>query len=294
MAAFAKAAFNASNYATFRPSYPQTVFSTVLAYHRGPKSLALDLGCGHGLISRELSSSFTHVIGTDPSAAMVAQAQSTSSKYPNVEFKEGNAEDLSDIKDGSLDMVVAGQAAHWFNYSKVWPELNKKVRKGGTLAWWGYKDNYFVDYPTATKILDHYCYASETMGPYWEQPGRSILRDLYRAIVPPKQDWEDIQRVEYQPKTEGKGSGEGEVLMEKKLKLGEVEGYLRTFSSFHTWASEHPERKPRKDGGEGDIVDEMFDEMLEAEPDWRAKGENWRDFEVENEWGSIILLARKK
>lgn len=294
MATFAKAAFNASNYATFRPSYPQAVFSTVLAYHRGPKSLALDLGCGHGLISRELSSSFTRVLGTDPSAAMITQARSTSSEYPNVEFKQGNAEDLSDIKDGSLDMVVAGQAAHWFDYSKVWPELSKKVRRGGTLAWWGYKDNYFVDYPTATKILDHYCYGPDTMGPYWEQPGRNILRELYKDIVPPEQDWEDVRRIEYQPKTEGKGSGDGEVLMQKKLKLGEMEGYTRTFSSFHTWAHEHPEQKPRKDGGEGDIVDEMFDKMLEAEPDWRAKGENWRDFEVENEWGSVILLARKK
>jgi len=294
MATFAKAAFNASNYATFRPSYPPKVFTTVLSYHRGPKNLALDLGCGHGLISRELSSSFTHVLGTDPSPVMVTQAQSSSTKYTNVEFKQGTAEDLSEIKDGSLDMVVAGQAAHWFDYSKVWPELRKKVRQGGTLAWWGYKDNYFVDYPVATKILDHYCYDESTMGPFWEQPGRSILRDLYHAIRLPQDDWEDIQRIKYQPKTEGKGSGKGEVLMQRRLKLGEVEGYARTFSSFHNWAAEHPDRKARKDGGEGDIVDEMFDKMIEAEPDWKKQGDKWRDFEVENEWGSIILLARKK
>jgi hypothetical protein len=56
----------------------------------------------------------------------------------------------------------------------------------------------------------------------------------------------------------------------------------------------HEGVKSREDGGEGDIVDEMFDKMLEAEPEWRAMGERWRDFEVESEWGSVILLARRK
>ena len=46
--------------------------------------------------------------------------------------------------------------------------------------------------------------------------------------------------------------------------------------------------------GEGDIIDEMFDKMLEAEPEWKKAGEGWRDVEVENEWGSVILLARRK
>ncbi len=52
--------------------------------------------------------------------------------------------------------------------------------------------------------------------------------------------------------------------------------------------------KSRKDGGEGDVVDEMFDEMREVEPEWKAAGEGWRDVELENEWGSVILMARRK
>ena len=112
-------------------------------------------------------------------------------------------------------MVVAGQAAHWFDYGKVWPELSRTVRRGGTLAFWGYKDNVFVEHPAASKVLDRYCYGEGTMGPYWEQPGRGILRDLYRVVVPPEGEWE-------------------------------------------------------------------------------AAGEKWRDVEVENEWGSVILLARRK
>ena len=151
-----------------------------------------------------------------------------------------------------------------------------------------------VDYPAATKILDRYCYGPETMGPFWEQPGRNILRDKYEAIVPPPEDWQDIERIEYEPSTSGSGSGQGTVLMHNKAKLGEIEGYARTFSAYHNWMAQHPEEKARKDGGHGDIVDEMFDKMIESEPEWKAQGENWRDFLVENEWGSVILLARKK
>jgi hypothetical protein len=228
--------------------------------------------------------------------SMITQAKSTtaSHEYPNVDFKQASAENLDFIKDGTLDMVVAGQAAHWFDYEKVWPELARKTRSGGTLAFWGYKDNLFVDYPKATKVFDHYCYSANTMGPFWEQPGRSILRDLYHKITPPSSDWESVERIEYEPGTSGPRSGTGEVLMHRKLKLGEVEGYARTFSSYHNWMAQHPEQKAYKDGGNGDIVDEMFEKMIEAEPDWKETGDKWRDFELENEWGSIILLARKK
>ena len=291
---FRKASFSATGYATFRPSYPLKLFSTVLSYHRGPKSFVLDLGCGHGLISRELSSFFTSVLGTDPSAVMVTQARSIPSNSSNITFKQGTAEDLSELSNGSLDLVVSGQAAHWFDYSKVWLELKKKVRAGGTLAFWGYKDPVFVDYPSATKVFDYYCYGLDTMGPFWEQPGRSIVRDKYQTIVPPSEDWLDVERIEYEPGMKGSESGKGTVLMHKKAKLGEIEGYVRTFSSYHNWMAQHSEQKAKKDGGEGDIVDEMFEKMLEAEPKWKAEGERWKDIENENEWGSVILLARRR
>lgn len=132
------------------------------------------------------------------------------------------------------------------------------------------------------------------MGMYWEQPGRQILRDKYKDFVPPGSDWEDVKRIEYEPGTNGPNSGTGELLMHRNLKLGEMEGYARTFSAYHGWQQAHPDKKSKAEGGSGDVVDRMFGEMLEAEPEWREKGEEWRDFEVECEWGSIILLARRK
>lgn len=268
----------------------------MLGYHRGPKTLCVDLGCGHGSFTRELSSHFTKVVGVDPSAPMVKQATS-STREENVSFYQGNAEDLDSFGDGSIDMIISSQAAHWFDYKKVWPVLQRKMRTGGTLAFLGYKENVFLNHPKATKVLHHYSYepGADHMSPHWEQPGRDILRDSLRTIVPPETDFDDIKRLEYEPKMPNSDEGPlGERVMYKTLKLGEMEGYARTFSAFYGWKAAHPEKKSKAEGGQGDLIDEMLEKMLEAEPEWNTYGSEWRDIEVESEWGSVILLARRK
>ncbi|OBT75435.1 hypothetical protein VF21_05709 [Pseudogymnoascus sp. 05NY08] len=299
MATFAKSSFSASSYASFRPTYSQTFYNTLLRYHHGPTTSLVELGTGHGLIARRLSPTFKHVVATDPSPSMISQARSSivdRPEFSNIDFRQASAESLDDIPSGSVDAVIAGQAAHWFDFAKVWPELSRVVRKEGTVAFWGYKDNIFVEHPKATAILDRYCYAMEEgmMGPHWEQPGRNKLRDLYREIVPPAEEWEGVERREYEPATTGKQKGKGEVVMAKRMTLRDVEGYTRTFSAFINWADANPDRKARQDGGEGDVVDDLFDAMIAAEPKWKEAGENWRDVEVEMEWGSVMLMARKK
>ena len=84
------------------------------------------------------------------------------------EFVQAPAEDLSFLKDASVDLLVAGtrlpslppslslraepnprnvthalthpldaaQAAHWFDWSKMWPEAARVLRKGGSVAFW--------------------------------------------------------------------------------------------------------------------------------------------------------------
>ncbi|KAI1470314.1 S-adenosyl-L-methionine-dependent methyltransferase [Daldinia caldariorum] len=299
MATFARPTFSAKAYAAFRPAYPPSLFRTVLNYHQLPahSGTLLDLGCGHGLIARSLSPHFKSVLAIDPSAGMIAQAKQTTTD-PTVTFRQGGAEDLRFLSDGSVDMAVAGQAAHWFDYGKVWPNLARVVRRGGTVAFWGYKDNVLVGAERATEVMERFVYGSgevapgvEGMGPYWEQPGRSILRDLLRSVHPPDSDWTDVTRLEHEP---GEKGTEETRWLNKKMKLGEVESYLRTFSAYNGWKEAHPEAKSRAEGGEGDVVDIMWDHMIDAVPEWKAKGEQWREIEVENDWGTYILMARRR
>lgn len=289
----------------------------------------LDLGCGHGLISRALAADFDAVIAIDPSRGMVAQAREMT--YPRaaspvprfgekISFRQGSAEDLGFVGDGAVDAAVAGQAAHWFDYGRAWPELARAVRPGGTLAFWGYKDNVLLGAEKATEVMERFVYgfgevarvkktagggdgeeekeevSIEGMGRFWEQPGRSILRDLLRSVVPPERDWTDVTRLEHEP---------GEAIDDKEdkgrrgwlrqtMKLGEVERYTRTFSCYNGWKEAYPELKSREEGGDGDVVDVMWDQMLDAMPEWKAQGERWREIKVVNDWGTHILLARRR
>ncbi len=224
---------------------------------------------------------------------MIEQAKILSSTdYPNVAYRQSAAESLPFLDDSSVDMIVAGQAAHWFDYPRFFPEMQRVVRKSGTLALWGYKDPIFVDYPKATKILNEYAYGmnEQLLGLYWSQPGRSIVQNKLRDIEPPLSGWEDLQRIEYEPETNGPGSGEGTIFLRRKLKLGECMNYIRTWSSVHAWQEKHPDQRKREEVGNGDIVDMMFDEMKSVETDWDRD----QDREVEIEWGSGLLLARRK
>ncbi|KAI0161062.1 S-adenosyl-L-methionine-dependent methyltransferase [Hypoxylon sp. FL1284] len=300
MATFARSTFSAKTYAAFRPSYPPSLFRTVLNYHKRPAEATgtlLDLGCGHGLIARSLKPHFKSVTAIDPSAGMIQQAQQTTSEA-GITFRQGSAEDLDFLDTGSVEMAVAGQAAHWFDYGKVWPNLARVVQPGGTIAFWGYKDNVLLGAEQATRIMEKFVYGTgevapgvQGMGLYWEQPGRNILRDLLRGVRPPEHDWADYAKLEHEP---GEAGPDETRWLTKKMKLGEVEGYTRTFSCFSGWKDAHPEATSRADGGDGDVVDFMWDRMVDAVPEWKAMGEGWREAEVVNDWGTYVLMARRR
>jgi trans-aconitate 3-methyltransferase len=242
-----------------------------------------------------LSGDFNHVIGTDPSQGMISKARDSTSQagLSNIEYHVAGAESLPFISDSSVDLVVAGQSSHWFDYAKVWPELKRILRKGGTMAFWGYRDPVYVGWPKASVILDRVSYGEhpdKALGRYWE-PGRFIVRNLLRDIRPPTDIFAEVARIEYEPNaadaTPKAGSGNPEVAVTKRMTVAQSMDYVRTFSSFHSWQEAHPQAKSRKQGGNGDLVDELYDEIEDVEG-WKNE-----DMTLEMEWGSALILARK-
>lgn len=130
MATFAKATFDAAGYLACRPTYPAHIYNLILSYHTGARNHALDLGCGPGFIALNLAPSFQQVTAIDPSASMIAAAL----QHDKVTYKQGDAEKIP-LPDQSVDLVVAGQAAHWFDHAKSWPELRRVVRPGGSVVY---------------------------------------------------------------------------------------------------------------------------------------------------------------
>jgi len=276
-----------------------------------PPQTLLDLGCGHGLVARELAPHFETVHAIDPSEGMIEQARRLlMSSGPRIHVRQASAEDLAFLPDASVDLVVAGQAAHWFDYRRAWPELARVLRRGGgSLAFWGYKDPVLVGYPATSAVYDRFCYGEgevrpglEGMARFWEYPGRGILRDSFRAVEPPAAEWEDIRRLVWDPDRaradlRGAPPPPEEALWMRKdgLTLAELAGFLRTYSAFNNWKAAHPERKGAEEGGDGDLVDFMMQDMVDAVPEWKARGDGqWRDIEVDAVWGTALLMARRR
>ncbi|KAJ8182501.1 hypothetical protein LV161_006529, partial [Aspergillus fumigatus] len=238
--------------------------------------------------ARELSPHFQRVLASDPSAGMIHEARQLSTGFPNMTFYQARAEECPFAADAQVDLVTAAQSAHWFDYAKLWPEMRRIVRSGGTLAFWGYKDHVLVSDPRATSIINEYAYGQDPwlLGSYWQQPGRSIVQQKLRAVQPPVEDWEDVSRDEYEPGVEG-----GTRFMHARMTLGSMEEYVRTWSSFHAWQRKWPDRIRRAPGNtdqRGDVIDEMMDKIRETEPSFQR--DDWKDVEVDVEWGTLHKL----
>ena len=81
--------------------------------------------------------------------------------------------------------------------------------------------------------------------------------------------------------------------MEQQTTVAQNMEYIRTSSSFHGWQEVHPDRKSKSSGGNGDCIDDLFEEIAEVEDDWK-NDQNWLEKEINVEWGTGLVLARKK
>jgi hypothetical protein len=109
----------AEQYATHRPGYPTHVIKFIVDHHRatgGQTGVLLDLGCGPGNSTRDLSPYFDVVVGADAGAAMIKKAQEmggTTATGAPVQFCECAAEEIDGISGlpyGSVDIITAVSA----------------------------------------------------------------------------------------------------------------------------------------------------------------------------------------
>lgn len=109
-----------SNY-PYRPPYPEAIYEKLLAI--APKrSCLLDIGCGPGKISRQLSRHFEKVIAVDPSRHMIELGQSLEEgRARNLHWIVGFAEDV-DIPDRP-DLIVAAASIHWMDHKRLFARL---------------------------------------------------------------------------------------------------------------------------------------------------------------------------
>lgn len=120
----------ASDYALFRPSYPDAAIDAALAgLPRGAPLVVADIGAGTGISSRLFAARGLRVLAIEPNAAMREGAEPDAS----VTFVDGSAE-ATGLETASVDVVVCAQAFHWFRPTEALAEFRRILKPEGRLV----------------------------------------------------------------------------------------------------------------------------------------------------------------
>jgi len=313
MATFGKATFNAVSYAASRPTYPRALFHHVFGFHGAGVDgarwdTAVDLGCGTGQATIELTP-FKRIFGVDPSAGMVDAARRATASSDavvrghdpdwesgRITYVQSPAESLAFLADESVDLMIAAQAGHWFDWSRMWPEAARVLRKDGTAAIWNYSELRLPKYPTMTPLLSDFFQGTDpltSIGPYWQQPGRSILDD-HLVAIPDACDvvpgaFKDFSRSYFTGGYYPNLSLPQPILMQKRMSWHDLYGYFRTASALHTFLEQHPEDAMRP---EGDIGMRFWRSLLSGAAVQDGVAVQPEE-EVDVEWPLALLLVKK-
>lgn len=122
----------ADAYDRARPSYPKEAAQWLVGKGLVAPSQArvLELGAGTGKLTEQLCGLGHQVVATDPSEPMLRRLRK---RAPQAAAALACAESIP-LMARSVDVVVAGQAFHWFVSDRAIPEIARVLRPGGTLA----------------------------------------------------------------------------------------------------------------------------------------------------------------
>lgn len=122
------------NYIKYRPGYPPGVLQLFRdEMNLTPSSVLADIGSGTGISSRLFLENGNKVYGVEPNAAMRNAATAILKNFPNYKPVEGTAE-YTTLPDGSVNIVFAAQAFHWFEPEKTRVEFKRITADDGFVA----------------------------------------------------------------------------------------------------------------------------------------------------------------
>lgn len=129
------------NYVKYRPGYPAEIIP-LLQTDCGltPDWVIADIGSGTGLMTKLFLTNGNRVFGVEPNAGMRAAGEQALASFPNFVSIVATAE-ATTLPDQSVELIVAGQAFHWFDRAQARAEFQRILRPPGwvVLIWNGFR-----------------------------------------------------------------------------------------------------------------------------------------------------------
>ncbi|MGY1608479.1 class I SAM-dependent methyltransferase [Geodermatophilus sp. SYSU D00700] len=150
---------------------------------------AIDVGCGEGLLTREMRNVVEHVVGVDSDAASVHLARA---QEPGISYLVGDLRALP-FRPETFDFVASVAALHHVDAGVGLARLSDLLRPGGVLAVVGLaRSRYPVDLPhDLAAAIVHKVHG--LLRPTWEHPSPTVwpppetyagMRRLTAALLP--------------------------------------------------------------------------------------------------------------
>ena len=141
-------------YERVRPGYPQSAIAFVVEeFGIDQSSELLDLAAGTGKLTRALLHTGARVTAVEPLDGM---RQVLARELPEVNVMAGTAEEIP-LEDSSADVVLVGQAFHWFDRDTAPREIARVLRPGGGLVpIWNTRDETHGWVAEIRKVIERY------------------------------------------------------------------------------------------------------------------------------------------
>jgi SAM-dependent methyltransferase len=127
----------AAHYIAGRPPYSDQLESTLAdTFGLDGTGRLLDVGCGPGVLTLRLAPLFAEVVGVDPDAEMLAEANRRviATGVGNCSWVQGLAEDLPAVAPGPYRLITFGQSFHRTDELAVAEKVFDMLEPGGALA----------------------------------------------------------------------------------------------------------------------------------------------------------------
>jgi len=125
------------NYIKYRPHYPKEIIKILENKIELKKDdIIADIGSGTGFSCINFLENGNTVIGVEPNTEMREASLKILENYKNFSVINGLSENTT-LQEKSIDVIVAGQAFHWFDYKKAKIEFQKILKNNSyvVLIW---------------------------------------------------------------------------------------------------------------------------------------------------------------